>query len=208
MIIAIAKGRVFESSLCLLKKVGIEITEDLNSTRKLLLPTNKHNIQIMVVRSFDVPTYVEYGAADFGIVGKDVLLEHPLGNDCLEMIDLKIAPCRISLAGNEKFNFHKSATTRLKVATKYPNITSNFFSKMNMQVDIVKLYGAMELAPKVGLSNAIVDLVDTGKTLVANNLIEIQTICEISSRLIVNPIHLKSDFKHLNLVIEKFKKAV
>jgi len=174
-------------SLPLLAKLDIVPLEDPETSRKLILHTNKPDIKLIIVRATDVPTYVEYGAASAGIAGKDVLLEYE-GDDLYEPLDLGIARCKMMLAGLENNNITDG---RLRVATKYINITRNYFAEQGKQIEIIKLYGSMELAPLLGLADQIVDLVDTGNTLKANGLIPLQTITDISSRLIINKAAMK-----------------
>jgi len=192
--IALSKGRILEDFLPLLSKIGIQPTEDIFKSRKLIMPTNNPNVKLLVLRPTDVPAYVEYGAADAGIVGKDVLLEQ---NDksLYELLDLNIAKCRLvtaKLMGVEIVNIK-----RMKVATKFVNIAKRFFSEKGIQVELIKLYGSMELAPMVGLADMIVDLVDTGKTLKSNGLIAVDVIHNISSRFVANPSAYK--IKHSKL---------
>lgn len=185
--IALPKGRILKETLPLLARLGIVPEDDPDSSRKLILNTSQEGVKIIIIRATDVPTYVEYGAADVGIAGKDVLLEYD-GDDLYEPLDLGIARCRLmlaGLAGNQKVD------GRLRVATKYVNTARNYFAEQGKQVEIIKLYGSMELAPLLGLADQIVDLVDTGNTLKANGLVELQTIAEISSRLIVNKAAMK-----------------
>ncbi|HBC57664.1 MAG TPA: ATP phosphoribosyltransferase [Gammaproteobacteria bacterium] len=187
--IAISKGRILKEALPLLSKIGIEPVEDLNTSRKLILQTNRAPIQVVVIRATDVPTYVEYGAADLGITGKDVLMEH--GSDQLyEPLDLKIAPCRLMLA-QIKGATQYLPQRRLRIATKYVNITQQYFNQRGEQVELIKLYGSMELAPLVGLADRIVDLVDTGNTLKANGLEPTELILPVTSRLVVNKASMK-----------------
>lgn len=185
--IALPKGRIMKETLPLLARLGIVPEDDPDSSRKLILNTSQEGVKIIIIRATDVPTYVEYGAADVGIAGKDVLLEYD-SDDLYEPLDLGIARCRLmlaGLAGNQKVD------RRLRVATKYVNTARNYFAEQGKQVEIIKLYGSMELAPLLGLADQIVDLVDTGNTLKANGLVELQTIAEISSRLIVNKAAMK-----------------
>jgi ATP phosphoribosyltransferase len=181
--IALAKGRIFKETLPLLKKAGIIISaSDLNS-RKLILPTNHDNISVVVLRSSDVAIFVEHGAADIGVVGLDSLLEHS-GKGLYELLDLNIAKCKLSLAAKPNADLNK---TPLKVATKYTKMTADYFKNKKQAVEIIKLYGAMELAPIVDLSHCIVDLVDTGNTLKANGLEIVDDVkINISTRLIAN----------------------
>jgi ATP phosphoribosyltransferase len=202
--IALAKGRILDETLPLLARAGIEPVDDLSSSRKLVFPTNETDIELVLIRSADVPTYVQYGAADLGIAGKDVLAEHG-GEGLYERVDLKIAPCKMMTAG---FAERPLPRTRLKVATKYPQITRRFFLEQGRQVELIKLYGSMELAPVVGLADIIVDLVQTGNTLEANGLTPLETIMEISSRLIVNRAALKMKNRAVQALVERIEKAV
>jgi len=182
--IAVSKGRIFKDAMPLLAALDIYPVEAPETTRKLILETNRPEVKIIIVRATDVPTYVEYGAADIGIAGKDVLLEYD-GNGLYEPLDLKIAQCKMVVAEPKNYkNGDKGG--RKRVATKYVNIARNYFASQGKQVEIIKLYGSMELAPVLGLADQIVDLVDTGNTLKANGLVEVETITDISSRLIVN----------------------
>jgi ATP phosphoribosyltransferase len=202
--IALAKGRILDETLPLLARAGIEPLDDLSSSRKLVFSTNDANIELVLIRSADVPTYVQYGAADLGIAGKDVLAEHG-GEGLYERVDLKIAPCKMMTAG---FAERPLPRTRLKVATKYPGITRRFFLEQGRQVELIKLYGSMELAPVVGLADIIVDLVQTGNTLKANGLTPLETIMDISSRLIVNRAALKMKNRAVRELVERIEKAV
>lgn len=198
--IAVSKGRIFKELLPLLKKVGIVPLEDPETSRKLILETSQPGVRLIIIRASDVPTYVEYGAADAGITGKDVLLEHE-GSELYEPLDLGIARCRLMLAepkGAPRVN------GRLRVATKYVNTTRNYFASQGAQVEIIKLYGSMELAPMLGLADKIVDLVDTGNTLKANGLVAVETIVEISSRLIVNKAAMKMKKARIRQLIDSF----
>ncbi len=202
--IALAKGRILDETLPLLARAGIEAADDLNSSRKLVFSTNHAHIKLVLIRSADVPTYVQYGAADLGIAGKDVLLEHG-GEGLYERLDLKIAPCRLMTAG---FVDRVLPRVGLKVATKYPRITREFFLKQGQQVELIKLYGSMELAPVVGLADMIVDLVDSGNTLKANGLQPLDHIMDISSRLIVNRASLKMKNQAIKALVDKIEKAI
>lgn len=194
--IAISKGRILQDFLPILAKLNIAPEEDPASTRKLVLTTDKPGVKLIIVRATDVPTYVEHGAADIGVAGKDVLLEY--GSDGLyEPLDLNIACCRMMVAGRADGLIHNG---RLRVATKYVNIARDYFARQSKQVEIIKLYGSMELAPILGLADQIVDLVDTGNTLKANGLKPLELICEISSRLVVN----KASMKIKHQVIKPF----
>jgi len=188
----------------LLARAGIEPKDDLTTSRKLVFATNHKAIKLVLIRSADVATYVQYGAADLGVAGKDVLLEHG-GEGLYERLDLKIAPCRMMTAG---FADQPLPRTRLKVATKYPRITRRFFLDQGRQVELIKLYGSMELAPVVGLADIIVDLVDTGNTLQANGLTPLQHITDISSRLIINRASLKMKNQPIGELVERIEAAV
>jgi ATP phosphoribosyltransferase len=202
--IALAKGRILDETLPLLARAGIEPLDDLQRSRKLVFATNEGDIELVLIRSSDVPTYVQYGAADLGIAGKDVLAEHG-GEGLYERVDLKIATCRMMTAG---FADRPLPRSRLKVATKYPAITREFFLEQGRQVELIKLYGSMELAPVVGLADIIVDLVDTGNTLKANGLTPLETIMHISSRLVVNRAALKMKNAAVKALVERIERAV
>lgn len=206
--LALSKGRIFEETLPLLKAAGIEVTEDPESSRKLILPTNDPAVRVIIVRASDVPTYVQYGAADFGVAGKDVLLEHG-GEGLYQPIDLNIARCRLSVAVQNGFDYASAVRqgARLRVVTKYVKTAREHFAAKGVHVDLIKLYGSMELGPLVGLSDAIVDLVSTGGTLRANKLIEVEHIMEISSRLVVNQAALKLKRERLQPILDAFDKA-
>lgn len=202
--IALAKGRILDETLPLLARAGIEPLDDLKSSRKLVFATNQANISLVLIRSADVPTYVQYGAADLGVAGKDVLAEHG-GEGLYERVDLNIARCRMMTAG---FEGRPLPRTRLKVATKYPAITRRYFLDQGRQVELIKLYGSMELAPVVGLADIIVDLVDTGSTLKANGLAPLDTIMQVSSRLIVNRAALKMKNAAVKDLVARIEQAV
>ena len=202
--IALAKGRVLDETLPLLARAGIEPTDDLSISRKLVFATNHDHIKLVLIRSADVPTYVQYGAADLGVAGKDVLAEHG-GEGLYERVDLKIAPCKMMTAG---YADRPLPRNRLKVATKYPQITRQFFLNQGRQVELIKLYGSMELAPVVGLADIIVDLVDTGNTLKANGLTPLEHIMDISSRLIINRASLKMKNQPIKNLVEIIEAAV
>ena len=207
--LALSKGRIFEETLPLLRAAGIEVLEDPEKSRKLILTTNQPDVRVLVVRATDVPTYVQYGGADMGITGKDTLLEH--GSDGLyQPLDLQIAKCRISVAVRADFDYDSAVKqgSRLRVATKYVAIARDFFAAKGVHVDLIKLYGSMELAPLVGLSDAIVDLVSTGNTLKANHLVEVEHIMDISSRLVVNQAALKLKQAPIRKIIDAFAAAV
>ncbi len=206
--LALSKGRIFNDTLPLLKAAGIEVLEDPESSRKLILPTSHPNLRVIIVRASDVPTYVQYGAADFGVAGKDVLIEHG-GSGLYQPVDLHIAACRMSVAVAAGFDYANAVRqgARLRVATKYTQIARNHFATKGVHVDLIKLYGSMELAPLVGLSDAIVDLVSTGSTLRANNLVEVEQIMDISSRLIVNQAAMKLKREALQPILAAFEAA-
>lgn len=207
--IALSKGRIFDETLPLLAAAGIEPNENPESSRKLIIGTNHENIRLVIVRATDVPTYVQYGAADFGIAGKDVLIEHG-GDGLYQPLDLRIAACKMMVAVREGFDYAAAthAGSRLRVATKYPNIAAEHFAAKGVHVDIIKLYGSMELAPLVGLSDAIVDLVSTGGTLRANHLQAVEHIVDISSHLVVNKAALKTKHSLIEPIIQAFANAI
>lgn len=199
--IAVSKGRIYEDALPLLAEAGIVPTDDPKKSRKLILSTTRPDVQLVIIRATDVPTFVEYGAADLGIAGKDVLLEH--GADSLyEPLDLKIAYCRLMTATPKGL---LELPKRLRVATKYVKTAQSYFASRGIQAEIIKLYGSMELAPLVGLADCIVDLVDTGNTLKANGLEPRDLITEISSRLIVNKAAMKMKHEEIQALIDNFK---
>jgi ATP phosphoribosyltransferase len=202
--IAVSKGRIYEEALPFLEEAGITPIDDPKTSRKLILSTTRDDVQLIIIRATDVPTFVEYGAADLGIAGKDVLLEH--GADSLyEPMDLKISTCRLMTAA------HRDAPPpqgRLRVATKYVKTAQQFFADKGIQAEIIKLYGSMELAPLVGLADCIVDLVDTGNTLRANNLEPRELIMEISSRLIVNKAAMKMKNQAIVTLLEQFERTL
>lgn len=207
--LALSKGRIFEETLPMLRAAGIEVLDDPEKSRKLILDTNQPGVRVLVVRATDVPTYVQYGGADLGITGKDTLLEH--GSDGLyQPLDLQIARCRISVAVRADFDYASAVKqgSRLKVATKYVAIAREFFASKGVHVDLIKLYGSMELAPLVGLSDAIVDLVSTGNTLKANHLVEVERIMDISARLVVNQAALKLKQEPIRRIISAFAGVV
>ena len=202
--IALSKGRIFKDTLPLLKHAGIEPVDDPETSRKLILDTTVDHIKLVIVRATDVPTYVEYGAADIGVSGKDVLLEHG-GEGIYEPLDLKIACCKLMVAGYPDF---KMPTSRLRIATKFVKSARKYYAEKGEQVEIIKLYGSMELAPIVGLADVIVDLVDTGNTLRANGLEPLEHIADISSRLVVNKASLKTKSKTIKEFIQRIEEAV
>ena len=202
--IALSKGRILEQSLPLLKKAGLFVAPDELQSRKLILNTNIENIKVIILRASDVPVFVQHGAADIGIAGKDVLLEHG-SSGVFELLDLGISKCRLMVASYEKQDLNLNS---LKVATKYVNSTKEFFHAKGKQVEIIKLSGAMELAPIVGLSDCIVDLVDTGDTLKANNLVARELVRNISSRLIINSASFNTKHKEINVWLKKIEKSL
>jgi ATP phosphoribosyltransferase len=207
--IALSKGRIFEETLPLLAAAGIVPSENPEQSRKLIIDTNSVNVRIVIVRASDVPTYVQYGAADLGIAGKDVLIEHG-GAGLYQPLDLKIAKCRMCVAAPVGFDYAALVQrgARLRVATKYIQTAREHFAEKGVHVDLIKLYGSMELAPLAGLADAIVDLVSSGGTLKANNLVEVEEIMPISSRLIVNQASLKMKHGLLQPVIDDIAGAV
>jgi ATP phosphoribosyltransferase len=206
--LALSKGRIFEETLPLLKAAGIEVLEDPETSRKLILPTNQPDVRVVLVRATDVPTYVQHGGADLGVTGLDTLIEHG-GAGLYQPLDLKIARCRMSVAVPAGFDYADAVRqgSRLKVASKYVTIARDFFATKGVHVDLVKLYGSMELAPLTGLADAIVDLVSTGSTLKANHLIEVERIMDISSRLVVNQAALKLKQAPIRRIIDAFAAA-
>ncbi|WP_367066109.1 ATP phosphoribosyltransferase [Oryzisolibacter sp. LB2S] len=207
--LALSKGRIFDETLPLLAAAGITVTEDPEKSRKLILPTSQPDVRVVLVRASDVPTYVEYGGADLGVAGKDSLIEHG-GQGLFRPLDLQIAKCRVSVAVRAGFDYRGAVTqgSRLKVATKYTSIARDFFASKGVHVDMIKLYGSMELAPLTGLADAIVDLVSTGNTLKANNLVEVEQIMDISSHLVVNQAALKLKQAPLKRIIDAFASAI
>ncbi len=202
--LAISKGRILEDTVPLLERMGMAPLEDLNKTRKLLIETENPNVRVVVIRATDVPTYVQYGAADLGIAGKDTLMESQ-GEGIYELLDLDICKCKLMVAGKPEL---PDAGIRLKVATKYVHSAQQYFAQQGKQVEIIKLYGSMELAPLTGLADLIVDLVDTGNTLRANGLQPLEHIADISSRLVANKASLKVRFDTLQEIVEQFRKAI
>ncbi|MDC9724315.1 MAG: ATP phosphoribosyltransferase [Gammaproteobacteria bacterium] len=202
--LALSKGRIFKETLPLLKAAGIEPIDDPETSRKLILDTNQPDVRLIIVRASDVPSYVEFGGADIGVAGKDVLLEHPEA-DLYEPVDLRIACCKLMTAGRVNEDPIKG---RLKVATKFVESTRRFYAQQGQQVDIIKLYGSMELAPLVGLADRIVDVVDTGNTLRANGLVPMEHIAEISSRLVVNKASMKMKHTRIQQFISQIREAV
>lgn len=207
--LALSKGRIFDDSLPLLRAAGVEVLDDPEKSRKLILDTNRPGLRVVLVRASDVPTYVEHGGADLGVAGLDVLLEHDSGS-LYRPLDLKIARCRMSVAVRADFDYERAVRqgSRIRVATKYTQIARQHFAAKGVHVDLIKLYGSMELAPLTGLADAIVDLVSTGSTLKANALVEVERIMDISARLVVNPAALKRRREPLRELIDAFEKAV
>ena len=207
--IALSKGRIFQETTPLLAAAGIHALEDPEASRKLILPTNREDVRLIIVRASDVPTYVQYGAADLGIAGKDVLDEHG-GEGLYQPIDLQIAKCKMMVAVREDFDYLGSIRSgaRLKVVTKYVKTAREHFAAKGMHIDLIKLYGSMELGPLVGLADAIVDLVSTGSTLRANNLKAVEEISEVSSRLVVNQASFKLNRAKLQPIMDAFTKAI
>jgi ATP phosphoribosyltransferase len=214
--LALSKGRIFDDTVPLLQRIGLAVLEDPETSRKLILPTNRANLRVVLVRASDVPTYVQHGGADFGVVGLDVLLEHSAAwghaggaTGLYRPLDLGIAKCRMSVAARADFDYPAAVKqgSRIRVATKYMQLARQHFADKGVHVDLIKLYGSMELAPLTGLADAIVDLVSTGSTLKANQLIEVEHIMDISARLIVNPAALKLKRDALRPVIDALAAA-
>lgn len=207
--IALSKGRIFDETLPLLAAAGITPLENPETSRKLIIPTNVDNVRVVIVRATDVPTYVEYGAADIGVAGKDVLIEHG-SSGLYAPLDLNIAKCRMMVAVPAGFDYVNAVRqgARLKVASKYVKTAREHFAAKGVHVDLIKLYGSMELAPLAGLADAIVDLVSTGSTLKANNLLPVEHIMDISSRLIVNQAALKLKRETLKPILDAFAAAI
>lgn len=206
--IALSKGRILEETVPLLARAGISPLEDPERSRKLVIPTSRSDLRIIIVRASDTPTYVQYGGADLGVAGRDVLVEHG-GEGLYQPVDLGIAACRMMVAVRKGFDYEGAVRkgARLRVATKYVNTTRAHFANKGVHVDLIRLYGSMELAPLVGLADAIVDLVSTGNTLKANDLAAVEEIMPVSARLIVNQAALKTQRALLQPLIEAFVKA-
>ncbi|HOB60544.1 MAG TPA: ATP phosphoribosyltransferase [Candidatus Competibacteraceae bacterium] len=202
--IALSKGRIFKETLPLLAAAGIVPIDDPETSRKLILDTQQPDVKLVIIRATDVPTYVQYGAADLGVAGKDVLLEHG-GEGLYEPLDLNIARCRLMVAGHPG---HQPRLSRPRIATKYPNTARRWFADQGRQVEVIKLYGSMELAPLVGLADYIVDVVDTGNTLKANGLAPLEHIADISSRLIVNKAAMKMKHARIKAVMAQMAAAI
>ncbi|HKW84844.1 MAG TPA: ATP phosphoribosyltransferase [Burkholderiaceae bacterium] len=207
--LALPKGRIFDEILPLLKAAGVSVAEDPEKSRKLIIGTSQADLRLVLVRASDVPTYVQHGGADLGVVGKDTLLEHG-GDGLYQPLDLQIAKCRMSVAVRSDFDYADAVKqgSRIRVATKYTQIARDHFANKGVHVDMIKLYGSMELAPLTGLADAIVDLVSTGSTLRANHLVEVEEIMPISSRLIVNQAALKLKREPVRKLIDAFAAAV
>ncbi|MGJ7495712.1 ATP phosphoribosyltransferase [Variovorax sp. RT4R15] len=207
--IALSKGRIFDETLPLLAAAGIEVTEDPEKSRKLILPTTQPDVRVLLVRPSDVPTYVQWGGADLGVTGLDTMLEHGTAGLYLPL-DLKIAACRMSVAARADFDYAYAVRqgARLKIATKFVAIARDFFATKGVHVDLIKLYGSMELAPLTGLADAIVDIVSTGNTLKANHLVEVERIMDISARLVVNQAALKLKREPIRRIIDAFASAI
>ena len=206
---ALSKGRIFDETLPLLKRAGIEVLDDPETSRKLILATNRADVHVILVRASDVPTYVQYGGADLGVAGADVLMESE-GDGLYRPLDLRIARCRMSVATRSDFDYASAIKqgSRIRVATKYTATARQFFADKGVHVDLIKLYGSMELAPLTGLADAIVDLVSSGNTLKANGLIEVEKIADISSRLVVNQAALKLKREAMRPLIDALEQAV
>ena len=202
--IALSKGRIFKETLPLLAHAGIVPVDDPETSRKLILDTNQDDVKLVIIRASDVPTYVQYGAADLGVAGKDVLMEHG-GEGLYEPVDLNIARCKLMVAGPVGGG---AGPERMRIATKYVNTTRRYYAEQGRQVEIIKLYGSMELAPLVGLADRIVDVVDTGNTLRANGLEPLEHIADISSRLVVNKAAMKMKHERVKAFIDRIAEAV
>lgn len=207
--LALSKGRIFEETLPLLRAAGIEVAEDPEKSRKLIIGTNRADVRVVLVRASDVPTYVQYGGADLGVTGKDTLIEHG-GSGLYQPLDLKIAKCRMSVATRADFDYASAVKqgSRIRVATKYTLTARQHFADKGVHVDVIKLYGSMELAPLTGLADAIVDLVSSGNTLKANHLVEVEEIMQISARLVVNQAALKLKREPIRAIIDAFASVI
>lgn len=207
--LALSKGRIFEETLPLLAAAGIVVSDDPEKSRKLIFSTSRPDVRVVLVRASDVPTYVEHGGADIGVAGKDILIEHG-GSNLYQPLDLSIAKCRMSVAVRADFDYEAAVKqgSRIRVATKYTTIARDHFANKGVHVDLIKLYGSMELAPLTGLADAIVDLVSTGNTLKANHLVEVEHIMDISSRLVVNQASLKLKREAIRPLIDIFQSAI
>ena len=207
--LALSKGRILDETLPLLKAAGVVAAEDPEASRKLIIPTSRRDVQIIIVRATDVPTYVQYGAADLGVAGGDVLMEYA-GDGLYQPLDLGIARCRLMVAVRRGFDYAQAVRSgaRLRVATKYLQLAREHFAAKGVHVDLIKLYGSMELAPLTGLADAIVDLVSTGSTLKANDLVAVEEIAQISSRLVVNQASYKLKRAVIQPLLARLAKAV
>jgi ATP phosphoribosyltransferase len=207
--LALSKGRIFDETMPLLRAAGIEVLDDPEKTRKLILDTNQPGVRVVMVRASDVPTYVQYGGADLGVTGKDTLIEHG-GAGLYQPLDLRIAKCRMSVATRADFDYANAVKqgSRIRVATKYTLTARQHFADKGVHVDVIKLYGSMELAPLTGLADAIVDLVSSGNTLRANHLVEVEEIMQISARLVVNQAALKLKREPIRAIIDAFASAL
>ena len=207
--LALSKGRIFDEAVPLLKAAGIEVSEDPEKSRKLIIGTNHPDVRVVLVRASDVPTYVQYGGADLGVTGRDTLLEHG-GAGLYQPLDLQIAKCRMSVAARADFDYAAAVKqgSRIRVATKFTTCAREHFADKGVHVDLIKLYGSMELAPLTGLADAIVDLVSTGSTLRANQLVEVEEIMKISARLVVNQAALKLKREAIRRIIDAFAAAI
>jgi ATP phosphoribosyltransferase len=207
--LALSKGRIYDETQPLLRAAGIEVAEDPETSRKLILPTNRADVRVVLVRASDVPTYVQHGGADLGVAGLDVLLEHSEAG-LYRPLDLKIARCRLSVAVRSDFDYAAAVRqgSRIRVATKYTMLARQHFADKGVHVDLIKLYGSMELAPLTGLADAIVDLVSTGGTLRANHLVEVEQVMDISARLVVNQASLKLKREPVRALLDAFEGAV
>ncbi len=206
--LALSKGRIFDETLPLLRAAGIEVLEDPEKSRKLILATSRPDVRVVLVRAADVPTYVQYGGADIGVTGKDTLIEHG-GQGLYQPLDLQISQCRMSVAVRAGYDYEAAVKqgSRLKVATKFFSIARDFFAAKGVHIDLIKLYGSMELAPLTGLADAIVDLVSSGNTLKANQLVEVERIMDISAHLVVNQVALKLKQAPIRNIIDAFALA-
>ena len=207
--LALSKGRIFDETLPLLEAAGIRMAEDPEKSRKLIIGTSRPDLRVVLVRASDVPTYVQYGGADLGVAGKDVLIEHG-GDGLYQPLDLHIAQCRMSVAVRDDFDYTAAVRqgSRLRVATKYTHTARQHFADKGVHVDLIKLYGSMELAPLTGLADAIVDMVSAGATLKANQLVEVERIMDISARLVVNQAALKLKREPMRQLIDALEAAV
>lgn len=204
LIIALTKGRILKETLPLFASAGIQPLEDISASRKLIFDTNQDDVKLVILRGSDVPTYVRHGAADIGVVGKDMLLE--FGSDGLyEPLDLEIAKCKLMTAG---FANNRSERPRLRVASKFVNVAKKHYAAQGVQADLIKLYGAMELAPLMDLADEIVDIVDTGNTLKANGMMPLEHIADISSRIVVNKASMRTRHNQINSIVEQLAAAV